>query len=126
MGLILGNRYGFLNEEPCFWQLLSRFIIIGEKVVYFDFLLTPLQYHTDVCATVVATSLIWPSLYAVNYSLSNMKLCGFYDCNTLFGIIYSGGSPVIVCFFLFYIFTPSILLPFLQGTYERYEGGVCG
>jgi len=80
-----------------------------------------MQYHTDVCSTVLSNSLIWPSLYAINYSMSNMKLCGFYDCTTLFGIVYNGGIPVIVCFFLFYVFTPSFLIPFLQGTYERYN-----
>jgi hypothetical protein len=80
-----------------------------------------MQYHTDVCSTVLSNSLIWPSLHAINFSMTNMKLCGFYDCTTLFGIVYSGGIPVILCFFLFYVFTPSFLLPFLQNTYERYN-----
>jgi len=80
-----------------------------------------MKYHTDVCATVLANSLIWPSLYAINYSMANMKLCGFYDCTTLLGIVYNGGFPVIFCVFLFYIFTPSFLLPCIQGAYERYN-----
>ena len=80
-----------------------------------------MAYHTDVCAEVVANSLIWPSLYGINQSMSNMKLCGFYDCSTLFGIIYNGGMPVVLCIILFYVVTPSFILPLLQKIYKEYN-----
>jgi len=79
-----------------------------------------LQYHTDVCREVVENSHIWPSLYGINQSAMKLKLCGFYDCATLLGIIYSGGIPVMVCIFLLYVVTPSFILPILQRTYYEY------
>ena len=79
-----------------------------------------MAYHTDVCAMVVGNSIIWPSLYGVNESMSKMKLCGFYDCTELLQIIYSGGMPVVFCIVLLYIVTPSFILPLLQRMYYGY------
>ena len=79
-----------------------------------------MAYHTDVCATVVDNSIIWPSLYGINESMSKMKLCGFYDCSHLLHIIYSGGVPVMMCVVLLYIVTPSFILPLLQRMYYVY------
>ena len=121
--LIVGRIYDFHVSYISFLEQIKGEMWLLQQCAD-DHFFHNMQYHTDVCATVVANSLIWPSLYAINYSLSNMKLCGFYDCNTLCTIIYSGGFPILVCFFLFYIFTPSFLLPLLQGTYERYNHSV--
>jgi len=79
-----------------------------------------MAYHTDVCAMVVGNSIIWPSLYGINESMSKMKLCGFYDCTELLQIIYSGGMPVVFCIVLLYIVTPSFILPLLQRMYYGY------
>jgi len=73
-----------------------------------------MAYHTDVCAMVVGNSIIWPSLYGINESMSKMKLCGFYDCSTLLDIIYSGSVPVMLSIFLGCVFTPSFILPLLH------------
>jgi len=79
-----------------------------------------MAYHTDVCAKVVGNSIIWPSLYGINESMSKMKLCGFHDCSTLLGIVYNGGIPVLLCIMLLYIVTPSFILPLLQRMYHIY------
>jgi len=79
-----------------------------------------MAYHTDVCAMVVGNSIIWPSLYGINESMSKMKLCGFYDCTQLLQIVYSGGVPVMLCIVLLYIVTPSFILPLLQRMYYAY------
>ena len=79
-----------------------------------------MAYHTDVCAMVVGNSIIWPSLYGINESMSKMKLCGFYDCSQLLQIIYDGGAPVVFCIILIYIVTPSFILPLMQRTYSVY------
>jgi hypothetical protein len=79
-----------------------------------------MAYHTDVCAMVVGNSIIWPSLYGMNESMSKMKLCGFYDCAQLLQIIYNGGVPVMFCIVLLYIVTPSFILPMLQRMYTIY------
>jgi len=79
-----------------------------------------MAYHTDVCAMVVGNSIIWPSLYGINESMSKMKLCGFHDCSTLLGIVYNGGIPVMLCILLLYIVTPSFILPLLQRMYCVY------
>jgi len=79
-----------------------------------------MAYHTDVCAMVVGNSIIWPSLYGINESMAKMKLCGLYDCSTLFSIVYSGGIPVLLCIILLYIVTPSFILPLLQRLYFAY------
>ena len=80
-----------------------------------------MAYHTDVCALVMSNSIIWPSLYGINESMGKMKLCGLYDCSTLFSIVYSGGFPVLLCIFLLYIVTPSFILPLLQRMYHIYH-----
>jgi len=79
-----------------------------------------MAYHTDVCDLVVGNSIIWPSLYGINESMSKMKLCGFHDCSTLLGIVYNGGIPVMLCILLLYIVTPSFILPLLQRMYYVY------
>jgi len=79
-----------------------------------------MAHHTDVCDKVVSNSIIWPSLYGINESMSKMKLCGFHDCSTLLGIVYNGGLPVIFCMMLLYIVTPSFILPLLQRMYYVY------
>jgi len=80
-----------------------------------------MAYHTDVCALVMGNSIIWPSLHGINESMGKMKLCGLYDCSTLFSIVYSGGFPVLLCIFLLYIVTPSFILPLLQRMYYIYH-----
>jgi len=77
-----------------------------------------MAYHTDVCAMVVGNSIIWPSLYGINESMSKMKLCGFYDCSQLLQVVYNGGVPVIFCIILMYIVTPSFILPLTQRMYS--------
>jgi len=79
-----------------------------------------MAYHTDVCAMVMGNSIIWPSLYGINESMSKMKLCGFHDCFTLLGIVYNGGMPVMFCILLLYIVTPSFILPLLQRIYSAH------
>jgi len=79
-----------------------------------------MAYHTDVCAMVVGNSIIWPSLYGINESMSKMKLCGFYECSELLQIVYNGGIPVMFCIVLLYIVTPSFILPMLQRMYTIY------
>ena len=78
-----------------------------------------MAYHTDVCATVVSNSQISPTLFAVNTSMSQMKMCGFYDCLSVVKMIYTGGVPIIFCFILLYILAPSFLLPLAQNMYEK-------
>lgn len=80
-----------------------------------------MAYHTDVCAAVLANSKVWPALYGINASMSKMKMCGFYDCFTLIGLVYNGGFPVILCIILFYVVTPSFILPVLQNFYFKYN-----
>ena len=79
-----------------------------------------MAFYTDVCAMVVGNSIIWPSLYGINESMSKMKLCGFYACTELLRIIYSGGIPIMFCIVLLYIVTPSFILPLLQRMYYAY------
>lgn len=78
-----------------------------------------MAYHTDVCSLVVSNSQISPTLYAVNASMAQMKLCGFYDCVSLAGMIYTGGVPIVFCCVLLYILAPSFLLPLFQNVYEQ-------
>jgi len=118
------NRIRIVKDLTRAWahRLRKKTYFVYKELWYLrKFIIKLLSHFSEICPTVLSNSLIWPSLYAINYSMSNMKLCGLYDCNTLFGIVYNGGLPVILCFSLFYVFTPSFLIPFLQGTYERYN-----
>ena len=78
-----------------------------------------MAYHTDVCTQVVSNSQISPVLYAINQSMSQMKLCGFYECMSVVNMVYTGGIPVVLCFVLLYVFTPSFLLPVMQNMYDK-------
>jgi len=118
--LIIGRIYDFHVSYIAFLEQIKGESWLLQQCED-DHFFHNMQYHTDVCATVLSNSLIWPSLYAMNYSTTNMKMCGFYNCSTLFSIVYQGGFPVVISVFLFYIFTPSFLLPFIQSTYERYN-----
>lgn len=75
----------------------------------------------DLCQTVDENSKIWPVLFALNESLSNVKLCGLYHCQDLLLMIVQGGTPVIVCFVLLWLLTPSFLLPIFNHGYDRYK-----
>jgi len=78
-----------------------------------------MAYHTDVCALVVSNSQISPTLYAVNASMSQMKMCGLYECASVLLMISSGGVPLAVCCVLLYVMAPSFLLPLAQDLYEK-------
>lgn len=80
-----------------------------------------MAFHTDVCESVRANGQISPALYALNHSLSNMKLCGLYACSEVITLIWTGGFPVLFCFALVYICTPSFLFPLARSTYERHR-----
>jgi len=85
-----------------------------------DHLFHKMAYHTDVCAMVMGNSIIWPSLYCIDKSMSKMKLCGFHNCFTLLGIVYNGCMPVMFCILLLYIVTLSFILPLLQRMYSAH------
>lgn len=78
-----------------------------------------MAYHTDVCVQVQSNNKISPILYAMNASLANMKMCGFYHCETILSMVYTGGFPVVICCILLYILAPSFLLPIFRSGYER-------
>lgn len=78
-----------------------------------------MAFHTDVCESVKANGQISPALYALDNSFRNMKLCGLYACSEVLTIIWTGGFPVVFCFALLYVCTPSFLFPLARSTYER-------
>jgi hypothetical protein len=80
-----------------------------------------MAYHTDVCKQVLANSQLSPVLYSIHGSLMGIKLCGFYDCTDLAALVYKGGVPVIFCFFLLYLVTPSFLIPLAHVAYDKHQ-----
>jgi len=78
-----------------------------------------LASHTDVCAQVVANSRVWATLHAARASLAQLKMCGFCECAAAAHMVYTGGAPVVCCFALLYVLTPSFLLPALHGLHAR-------
>lgn len=48
-------------------------------------------------------------------------MCGLYHCQELMQLILSGGTPVLVCIGLLWVFTPSFLLPIVNNSYQRYS-----
>ena len=80
-----------------------------------------MAYHTDVCTQVITNSQISPVLSALSGSLSEVKLCGFYDCQTFSALIYKGGLPLLVCVGLFYVLTPSFLIPWMHIAYTKHQ-----
>lgn len=78
-----------------------------------------MAYHTDVCETVRTNSQISPVLYAINHSMSTLKMCGLYDCGDVAAIVWTGGFPVICCMLMLYVCTPSFLLPVVRSEFDR-------
>jgi len=78
-----------------------------------------MAYHTDVCALVVSNSQISPTLFAINASMAQMKMCGLYECSTVLLMISTGGVPLVACCVLLYVMAPSFLLPLAQDMYEK-------
>ena len=75
----------------------------------------------DLCEQITANAQISPTLYALNESLGNMKMCGLYHCSELVSMILQGGTPVLICIVLLYIVTPSFILPVLSKSYESWS-----
>lgn len=78
-----------------------------------------MAYHTDVCETVRTNSQMSPVLYAMNHSMSTLKMCGLHDCADIAAIVWTGGFPVICCVFMLYICTPSFILPVMRSEFDR-------
>jgi len=75
--------------------------------------------HSDVCAQVLANSRVWPVAHAAAASLAQLKMCGFCDCAAAAHMVRTGGAPVVLCFALLYVLTPSFLLPVVRGLHAR-------
>jgi hypothetical protein len=78
-----------------------------------------LASHTDVCAQVVANSMVWPTLHAARASTAQLKMCGFCDCATAARMLYTGGVPAVCCLVLLYVLTPSFLFPAMRSVQAR-------
>ena len=80
-----------------------------------------MAYHSQLCEEVAQTRKSSPVLFAIHESAGKMKLCGLYHCHELINLILTGGTPVILCFGLLWILTPSFLIPLVNNTYESYS-----
>ena len=108
--LVVGRLYDF---HTAYIQFLQK--IEGEAWLYDrcneDAFFKNMQYHTDVCEQVMSNRSISPVLHALNFSMQNMKSCGFTDCVSLLTTVYAGGIPVALSLLCLYVFTPSFIMP---------------
>lgn len=118
--LLVGRLYDF---HTAYIQFLQK--IEGEAWLYDrcneDAFFKNMQYHTDVCEQVMSNRSISPVLHALNFSMQNMKSCGFTDCVSLLTTVYAGGIPVALSLLCLYVFTPSFIMPLVQTVYERHQ-----
>lgn len=73
-----------------------------------------LRQHTEICTAVMENFRKSPVLVALNDVAASTYLCGSQTCLGLFQDISRGGLPLIGCLLLFFVFTPSFIIPFIR------------